>query len=405
MPAGIGRRVAPFPVLAALLLGACAGESAHAGFTPAVPRIDTLPGGVIQVTNAGPTSWPDTGGWRFVEERVIAPDDGTPGEIGSPDGVAIGTDGAVYVIQRKPHAIKVYGPDGTFRRDIGRDGEGPGEFRVGYIGVRGDTIALQDPALFRFTTFLADGTLLQNRPSPGNWATSYLDIDREGHAAVPGAIGTDGGGYRPAMLRIRFDGTASDTVWLRDSPAPAKRWRASWIADGRTWNMRIPAPLQPALHQRYDAGGRLVYGTTDQPSLIVSRTGLDTLRIIHTTTPAMPVQAAQGDSIFEAALAGMEWRAEWLIEGGRDDVPAVWPAWSALSVDGNGFVWLGLPGSTGAVETAQVFDSTGVLLGTVPIPHPRLLHGAWGGDRVAVLDESDADLPIVRVFRLERTRR
>jgi hypothetical protein len=167
--------------------------------------------------------------------------------------------------------------------------------------------------------------------------------------------------------------------------------------------MRMPAPLQARLELRYDAHGRLVYGTTDAPTLVVSRTGRDTLRLIHTVTPGIPISASQGDSIVQAALQEMEWREEWLVEGGRKDVPLTWPPWSSLAVDRSGYLWLGLPGTDGPVTTAQVFDSAGVLLGTVPIPHPRLLAGTWGGDRVAILDESDDGFPIVRVFRLDRS--
>lgn len=361
--------------------------------------VDTLPGGVVRVTSAGPTAWSGTGSWRFVEERTIAPAEGSPGEIGDPDGVAIADDGTVYLIQRKPNAIKVYAPDGTFLRDISREGEGPGEFRMGYIGVRGDTVALQDPALHRFTTFLSDGTLLQSRSSPGDWISSYLDIDRHGIAAVPGGI-TIGDDHHGAMIRTGMNGTVIDTIIVPEDGRPRKMWRASWNTDRRRYDMRMPAPLQPSTHERYHADGFLVHGTTDRPELILSRTGRDTAMIIRTTIPPVPVTAAQGDSLFQANLDAMEWQAEWLVEGSRADVPEFWPSWLTFSVDRTGHIWLGIPGPKGGIEAAQVFDRTGSMLGTVPIPHRGILSGTWGGDRVAVLDESEEGYPVVRIFRL-----
>lgn len=399
LPSRRACRQLPALALAGLVLAGCTDEAA----TPlATARFDTLPNGIVQVTNSGPTAWADTNGWRIVEERVIAPQSGSPGEIGDPDGVAIGDDGSVYLMQRKPHAIKVYGPDGTFLRNIGRDGEGPGEFRMGYIGVHGDTIALQDPALYRFTTYLADGTLLQSRAAPGDWVSSYLDIDRQGRAAVPGGVaGSDG--YYGVMLRITMNGTVLDTIIVPEDDRPRKMWRASWVnAQGRTMNMRMSAPLQPQMHQRYRSDGLLVYGTTDKPELILSRTGRDTSLIIRTSTPTIAITPAQGDSLFKANLDGMEWKAEWLLEGSRADVPATWPPWTTFGVDRRGHIWLGIPGTQGGVAAAQVFDSSGVLLGTVPLPHPRVLAGSWGGDRIALLDETAEGFSIVRIFRLER---
>ncbi len=360
--------------------------------------IDTLPSGTIEVNNLGPSEWTDTNGWRFIAEQVIAPAPGSPGEIGSPDGLAMDRQGRIYVIQRQPHTIKVFDVDGTFLRDISREGEGPGEFTVGYIGVFGDTLALQDPGTSRFTTFLADGTLLQTHPSVCCWATSYLDIDENGLVAVPGSIGDAGAG----LLRFRLDGTLIDTIALPPDPEPSVWWHASWTANGRKWNMRIPGPLQPARHERYGGAGVLVHGVTDSAVLIVSRTGRDTARIIRSTIPRQPITPAIGDSIFAAHLAGMGWQPEWLVDGGRGDVPAEWPPWTTFSVDRAGRIWLGIPGPTGRVTTAQVFDSAGVLLGSVPMPRPDLLDGAWGNDRIAILDSDDAGYPLVRVYRLAR---
>ena len=376
-----------------LLVAACSQEQADA-YT-----VDTLPNGAVAVTNHAPSGWADTNGIRLLLERTIAPAAGSPGEIGSPDGVAMDQAGRIYVIQRRPHAIKVFDANGEFLRSIGREGEGPGEFTVGYIGVSGDTIALQDPGTSRFTVFRADGAVVQERPSVCCWATSYLDIDRHGVVAVPGSGGDQGG----IMLRFRLDGTLLDTIALPLAPEVDKWWRASWTANGRSWNMRIPGPLQPALHSRYGGEGTLVYGVTDSAQLIVSRTGRDTVRIIRTTIPRQQITAAQRDSIFAEHLAGMEWQESWLAEGGRNDVPAEWPPWTTFTIDRAGRIWLGIPGPGGRVSTAQVFDDTGMLLGTVPIPRPDLLDGAWGDDRLAILDQDEDGYPLIRVYRVEQS--
>jgi len=166
--------------------------------------------------------------------------------------------------------------------------------------------------------------------------------------------------------------------------------------------MRIPGPLQPSLYLRYDANGRLVHGTTDKPELIVSRNGVDTLMIIRTTILRVPLSPAQRDSIFVDHLDDMGWQESWLVQGSRDDVPDAWPPWSSLTVDKEGNIWLGVPGDKGRIALAQVFNSEGALLGSVPIPDAGIFSGTWGGDRIAVLDESDDGEPLVRVYRLVR---
>lgn len=387
------------PVLLALL--ACSDSPPTTSLATAA--VDTLPGGVVVVTNHGPALWQDTNGWQLVPDGEIAPVEGSPGALGEPIGLVLGEDDRVYVVQQKPTTIKVYGPDGRFERDISRDGEGPGEFRVGYLAVRGDTLALQDPALSRFTTFLTDGTLLGSIPSPGNWATSYIDRDAAGVVAVPGTVSDPGGNYQPVMVRTRFDLTTGDTIQLPGGPKPAAWWQASWTARGRHWNMRIPAPLQPVLAMRYTADGLLVYGTTDQTELIYSRTGHDTVRIVSTTVAPVAITPAVGDSLFQSQLDAMEWQAEWLVQGGRADVPAFWPPWLRLTVDDSGRTWLGIPDESGGVGAAQVFDQNGLLLGTVSVPDPAIFSGSWHGNRIAILVEAASGEPMIRFYRLDQS--
>lgn len=44
--------------------------------------------------------------------------------------VAFGPDGGLYVLDRPNGRVVVFGPDGAYRHQVGREGEGPGEFRL-----------------------------------------------------------------------------------------------------------------------------------------------------------------------------------------------------------------------------------------------------------------------------------
>lgn len=374
----------------ALVLAACGGA-------PAAPaaRIDTV-GGIVRVTN--PDSAPALP-WRWVEEPAIAPAADAPGALGSVDGLALADDGTLFAIQSGPTVVRVFGPDGAHRRDIGRDGEGPGEFQVGNIAVHGDTLALQDPGLSRLTLFhVPDGKVIATTPSLCCWATSFLDLDDAGRVAVPGAAESGGG------IFVRFDlaGRALDTLTVPDEPKSTVEWNASWkSAEGGGFDMKIPGPLQPSQRMRYRGDGLLVYGSTGDSILVLSRTGRDTVRILTMPLPRVTISAAQRDSVFQAQLDGMRWQREWLKKGSPADVPATWPGWQGLLVDRSHRLWVGVPGPRGALDHALVFASDGVLLGRVDLPHPGFFGGTWGRDRIALVDDGGDDGTRIRIFRLD----
>ena len=141
--------------LLAMLLASCGGARAT---TLSRAVTDTLPGGIVRVMSSGPTAWTDSTGARLVGEGRFQGQDGTPAELGEPGSIAVDDAGRIYVADRKPAGIKVFTPDGKLVRVIGREGEGPGEFRVGFIAVRGAHLVLHDPQLARTSVWDTSGT-------------------------------------------------------------------------------------------------------------------------------------------------------------------------------------------------------------------------------------------------------
>lgn len=71
----------------------------------------------------------------------------------------------VYVMQRDVREIRVFGADGRYRKTIGREGAGPGEFRSMWsMGIVGDSLWLIDIDLRRLTFFTPDGALISTVP-------------------------------------------------------------------------------------------------------------------------------------------------------------------------------------------------------------------------------------------------
>jgi DNA-binding beta-propeller fold protein YncE len=85
------------------------------------------------------------------------------GVLRFPQSVAIGPDGSVYVADQSSSVIQVFGPDGSFRREVGRAGTRPGELTsVGAITVAADNTLFVADGSNRIDRFNASGTLLKS---------------------------------------------------------------------------------------------------------------------------------------------------------------------------------------------------------------------------------------------------
>ncbi len=85
--------------------------------------------------------------------------------------VAVVTDGSgnVYLLDAQLHRIMVYNPDGEFIRSIGREGEGPGEFRRpgGMVMLPGGDLGIMQRMPGKIIALTTDGDPADNYPVPG----------------------------------------------------------------------------------------------------------------------------------------------------------------------------------------------------------------------------------------------
>ena len=108
------------------------------------------------------------------------------GVLRFPQSVAIGPDGSVYIADQSSSVVQVFGPDGSFRREVGRAGTRPGELTsVGAITVAADN-----------TLFVADGNNRIDRfDAAGNFLGSF---GRRGTGVGEFNFGKGGGNDAPA---------------------------------------------------------------------------------------------------------------------------------------------------------------------------------------------------------------
>ncbi|MEO5799651.1 MAG: hypothetical protein ABIZ70_01535 [Gemmatimonadales bacterium] len=387
-------------VTCALLVAACS-----APVTPlATARIDTLPGGVIQIHNSGPTLWADTSGWRLVQERVIAPTEGTPGALTNIGPMAVDSRDNLYVMQRDPATIKVYGVDGTWLRDIGRQGNGPGEFRFSMLGIYHDTLFVQDQENNRLSLFTTDGQLIRSVPSQCCINMGKLFINDSGLAAIPG-LSPDPAKSSMAWYLTDAHGAVHDTVFeLENHGDRSGIWEIELKRGKLGMNIAIPIPAAAALHDAGTSAITRISGNTSRYSFAVRQIRGDTLRLIEATAPTLVMDEADGDSIFAESVtnASPVFRDALVKVARRGDIPKMWPLWSEVDIDGAGRFWVQRRNPSGHGDLFDVFAADGILLGTAPAPAVQILHeGVWTADRVFVATVDAEGLPRIIVFRID----
>ncbi|MGH7582185.1 MAG: 6-bladed beta-propeller [Gemmatimonadales bacterium] len=362
--------------------------------TPGLARsvTDTLPGGVIRVMNSGPTAWADTNGWKLLYVRTVQPASDAPGELISPWEIVLLNDGRLLVHDVNPTSIKVYDSTGRYLRSIGREGAGPGEYHAPEIAVVRDTLVIHDPQLTRLTVTTLDGKLVRSFPSV--CCQFGLPISVDDSARIRVAANAPGGrGYQ--WIEFTMTGDRIDSM-LPPIAEPPKVWEQRTATGSTTFY--VPFAGQ---NQYLPLGdGMLLYGNTDRYTLLVTRRGTDTVRIFGRTgvTP-IPVPSTLRDSMFNLIVNGNA-RARNVAK--LSDVPHTYPSWISAAEDGDGNIWIERRTAADTLRTFDVFDSAGVLLGSVPAPFQRARLMSFAAGRVAVYDTDANDLPRIRIFRIDR---
>ena len=388
------------------VLTACGPEKAKL----ASARIDTLPGGIVRTISDAPTGWNDsTTGWRLVLDHEIQPLEGEPGELFNPVNLVMNDTGLIFVKDQNPSVIKVFDPAGGYLRSVGREGDGPGEFRVAFLAVRGDTLITQDPQNARVTSFNAEtGTTI------GSWRSTCcywypIALDGEGRVVMFAMAQPDSTAPpAQALIRARIDGTSLDTIWITERPAEeAKRWI---VTQGNDNVFMMSVPYQPTDLHAVDPTGGLISGWNGEYLLRTSSNGRDTVAIFGRQWTPEPVTGADRSAIVEARIKdqGREGASESVLRAAfkPEYIPDIRPSFNSIEVDPSGNRWVRLESADTLRVHYDVFDSSGRWLGPVSVP-AQLWPGvyqrpAWGRDRVAVLGEDEEGKPLVRIFKIEK---
>lgn len=391
--------------MAVALLSACGGAEAA---TLAKAVIDTLPGGIPRVMSGGPTGWSDSSGAHMVEVSRFSGEEGSAAELGEPRSMAVDEAGRVYIVDSKPAAIKVYAPDGTLIRTLGREGEGPGEFRVGFIAVRGGIMALHDPQLARTSVWDTSGTFLRS------WHTSCcywsdIQVDKQGRIYVPSMSGQKKGDPPKGVPYVRYttEGTLVDTLWV-PSREDQKTWTVSVKRNGKVVSMMSTSiPFMPGLTWALDPNGGVLWAWTGAYSIVRSQGGRDTAMVFGRSWTADAITDARRTGELESKIKeSSEGFGEDNIRAAfhLDDIPKTLPAFENIRVDETGRIWVRRYPVADTTRTFfDVFDRSGAYLGPVSLGLNFSSWGrqAWTPDGVVLLTEDRDGRPTVVKMRLE----
>lgn len=394
-------------VILTMGVGAC-GETSAAS---SAVRVDSLPGAIPRTISTAPI---ERGQWSLVTARDIQPAELEPAELIQPQDIAIADDGSVLVVEARPSHVKVYGPDGSFMRSIGREGSGPGEFRSAWIAVRGDTLVLQDPQNARATTYnWRTGALLSERRTTCCYYFP-IGIDAAGRASARAMQAPDSTlGNPQAFVRFPVNGSTADTIVV----AAGHRGEESrpWIVrEGNRIRFTSTVPLQPRAYHTVNPAGAFVTGFSSEYILRRTSDGRDTTALYGRDWTTTPVSGADKARIVDQRVeevrqnAGADVDAA-VIRASFDPamIPDTRPAYDGFWLDAAGRTWVRLGSADTAVVEFDLFDEQGRWLDVIRVEGSGWPRSTWapvalGRREAAVILEGEDGRPLVRVYRIEQ---
>jgi hypothetical protein len=319
--------------------------------------------------------------WRFSQHFRIGQGADDPHGFSEVRGVLVTRGGNIWLLETSTHNIRIFDSTGRPLREVGRKGNGPGEFMWpdGMATAPDGHVWVHDPQNGRFSIFDESGAFLREQ-----------SLQSAGYYASVWSGGIDGSG------RI-WD----DMFWLRDPQDPlARRWRRIAPDWSRTdtltfpscrvpgWNRRdgvfwrpwegrpganlywIPIPFYPQPVEAYDLSGDAVWCAPSGATYRLVKFGIerkDTLAQIVGTAEAVPVTTQERDSAIAEAGKILK-RIGVVAEPDWSRIPTERPLVMGAFVDEENRLWVrrSTPDRTSLFD---VYSSGGKPIATVRFPH------------------------------------
>jgi hypothetical protein len=387
------------PCIAAAAFVGCGGSDSPG---PSVVRSDSA--GVEIVENHA-AAWDQGEAWRLGEQPTV--------QIGGVDvdpnyelyrvaGATRLRDGRIVVANHGSSELRFYDGGGRFSHAVGRDGEGPGEFRYlyGVWSYRSDSIAAFDQRLARWSVFDLDGEFARSVQLPA-WNADPKGVFTDGSIlSTNNLIAISGTGVEQQFVDYV---TYAPDGSVRDSLPRQPSWRSIRIeySSGGTF---IAAPIFGARTAAAAAGRYFFVGYADAYEFRVYAPEGGLRRIVRWTGPDQTVKGDYVGRERDLELKQATSRADSIRT--RDYYEAVpvadrLPAYRLFTTDVEGNLWVQafqFSDETGPVKWT-VFTPDGVRLGDVETPRDVWIFEI-GADYVLGRLRDDLDVEYVQLYDL-----
>ncbi len=410
-------------VVAAIACAACGSESGGAGAGDAWRAdVDTVGDTAIVRTLAG-SVWGDTA--TLVAEVSIGTLDGADEYvIGHPRSIAVGPEGVIYVLDVQVPVVRAYGPDGTYLRDLGRGGGGPGEYESpdGLAVLPDGRVLVRDPPTGRITVYGPDGVYLTEWPLSRGFNTDrrfYVDTTGQSYVTALLERGLMPWEWTFGLVRYSPDGAIEDTL-------PAPTWDhepAVVTASKENSASRRDVPFTAETVWTFSPFGYMVGGLSTDYRIDLYRHDAAVLRIEREATP-VPVKPEEAEERVRRITQGLQRQyGGWRWNG--PEVPDTKPPFRDLFASWEGNVWVlvsqeGVPTMTEAEAREEeertrrvpiryweppafdVFAPDGRFLGHVSVPESFRVEPEpiIRGDHVWAVTRDELDVASVVRFRI-----
>lgn len=396
---GIRRSVwAAYPVWAAYVAWTAACTDASQSTSELIDTsVDTLASGRVVVSSPDQPTWSSDEAPRLEEWfRLGSASEDGPELFGEIRDVELDRDGLLYVLDAQASEIRVFGTDGIHVRTFGGPGEGPGELNSpsGMTLDSDGILWVLNRGNARYTGFdPGSGEVHDERRRLASyvefpWPGAFDDRGR----LVDTGLGRDGA---PSLLRTDTSFTPVDTLAL---PRPDEDSQIAFRTDGLRV-MSLVEPFAPRPTWAPHPGGGIVVG--EGAAYRLHRIGFkgDTTSTIELSRSPEPVTPAERDSALEV-FAEVSERAGGAIPDRQPRVRETKPLHGPLFVDHEARIWVRATPTAGVAASWDLFSPAGRYLGGVAVPvTPSFVTPAVRDDRLAVVTQVEG-VPMVVVYRM-----
>lgn len=269
--------------------------------------------------------------------------------LGAISDLSIDGRGAMYVVDRSVPAIRMYDRSGRFVRNVGRRGQGPGEFLspVAAELTKDGRLLVWDVGNSRVNVYGQDGSVLGHWRVPGGSeggatagaaGTQLMMVDTAGFVYLRWLVldlDNPQMGPRRVWYRLNPEGEVRDTLYPPDVPGEFRTLDA-YTPDGRRM-ASAPLPFAPRAITAFSPLGYFVTGVNNRYAFeFLTSAGVVSVRRNVTPQPLPP-------NVANAARAEVTRRMQTVDPGWRwngPPIPLVREPYASLELASDGRVWV-----------------------------------------------------------------